>query len=577
MKEMAALHMDDGLNEVNMIQLVGMKLGEEEYAIDVLKIQEIIRTMEITIVPRSDSFILGVINLRGRVIPVIDLRVRFNLEKMDFDKDTRIIVVRFEKEQIGFVVDEVTQVIRISQNMVEPTPPLVGAIGQEYILGICKYSDRLIILLDIDRVINKSSSMMESDLRKKLTGSDKRKKGAVNKPQAILEAPAKAAAPAAAPVKAYSMADEADAMSKPLITMLDDDEEDEDDARINAVLNGAMEQGSAVTRISGNEVQQGDLDSLIAAELKIREAETEELNKAKKAAATQPAATSQPAATAEEEALSMDELIAIELSKREAETDELNKKNAASGDKKKNELDEPEHADEMYSIQLSSDGLVPDEDAPASNPDDYAPTAKELAAAEDMRRETNLADLKEVARRIISGESNALDLGIKGEFGELIRLLVDIKNRVDEIPPAVTSSQTDLPNMSSTLTDVDTFTEKAAFNLLANAQKMGDFYNTLQTQIENLEKAVKSSNKDAFSKEATDISTQVGEADELGFHILEALEFQDITEQKLRKVLGSIQDVGARLGVIVGYIKSKDDSGTKDKAYDHVLTDLGFA
>ncbi len=151
---------------LDVIQLVGLKLGEEEYAIDVLKIQEIIRTVEITSVPRTESFILGVMNLRGKVIPVIDLRVRFfSLDKMDFDKETRIIVVRFETENIGFVVDEVTEVIRINKSMVEPTPPLVGSVGQEYILGICKYQERLIILLDIDSIVSDDKTI-ESDLKK---------------------------------------------------------------------------------------------------------------------------------------------------------------------------------------------------------------------------------------------------------------------------------------------------------------------------------------------------------------------------------------------------------------------------
>lgn len=117
--------------EMDQIQLVGVKLGDEEYAIDVLKINTIIRSIEITIVPRMESYILGVMNLRGKVVPVIDLRVRFNLAKNDFDKATRIIVVNINNENIGFVVDEVTEVMRIKRSMVEPTPPLVGSIGQE--------------------------------------------------------------------------------------------------------------------------------------------------------------------------------------------------------------------------------------------------------------------------------------------------------------------------------------------------------------------------------------------------------------------------------------------------------------
>ena len=158
--------------EMDQIQLVGVKLGDEEYAIDVLKINTIIRSIEITIVPRMESYILGVMNLRGKVVPVIDLRVRFNLAKNDFDKATRIIVVNINNENIGFVVDEVTEVMRIKRSMVEPTPPLVGSIGQEYILGICKYDSRLIMLLDIDRVINESEAS-ESELRKKMLGSTK--------------------------------------------------------------------------------------------------------------------------------------------------------------------------------------------------------------------------------------------------------------------------------------------------------------------------------------------------------------------------------------------------------------------
>ncbi|MEF3255652.1 MAG: chemotaxis protein CheW, partial [Deferribacterales bacterium] len=157
------------IKDEDLLQLVGFKLGDEEYAIDVLKIQEIIRLVEITSVPRTESYVMGVMNLRGKVIPVVDLRVRFNLEKSDFDKKTRIIVVRFEKENIGFVVDEVTQVVRINKSMIEPTPPLVGNIGQEYILGICKYDERLIILLDIDSLIYEGKAI-DSELKKKFKG-----------------------------------------------------------------------------------------------------------------------------------------------------------------------------------------------------------------------------------------------------------------------------------------------------------------------------------------------------------------------------------------------------------------------
>lgn len=244
--------------EMDQIQLVGVKLGDEEYAIDVLKINTIIRSIEITIVPRMESYILGVMNLRGKVVPVIDLRVRFNLAKNDFDKATRIIVVNINNENIGFVVDEVTEVMRIKRSMVEPTPPLVGSIGQEYILGICKYDSRLIMLLDIDRVINESEAS-ESELRKKMLGSTK---------QTVL-APIAAPEPAApAPVQEQhaedTMLPDANSVETPVISA----EADEGDS--------AIETGSADSDIEDN------IDALIARELAMREAETDELNKKKK-------------------------------------------------------------------------------------------------------------------------------------------------------------------------------------------------------------------------------------------------------------------------------------------------------
>jgi chemotaxis signal transduction protein len=281
--------------EASDIQLVGMKLGDEEYAIDVLKIQEIIRTVEITIVPRSDPFVLGVMNLRGKVIPVIDLRVRFNLEKTDFDKATRVIVVRFEKEQIGFVVDEVTQVIRIAKSMVEPTPPLVGAIGQEYILGICKFNERLIILLDIDRVVGEGdsdSALRQRILEKKELKAVPKQKAAAS-PEPIKPASAETVKPVESPKK-YSMADE---VGKPVITSVNTAESD--------VLNDVVAQSAPRTK-DGALINQNELDGLLAGA-----GISEEKQKQDEAA---------------ENALNIEDLIALELSKREAETEELNKR-----------------------------------------------------------------------------------------------------------------------------------------------------------------------------------------------------------------------------------------------------------
>jgi len=139
--------------ENELLQLVTFGIGEEEFGIDILKVQEIIRTMAITKVPNSPSYVEGVINLRGKVIPVIDLRSRFNMEYRPHDSHTRIIVLQIHGMIVGFVVDEVSEVLRIQSNTVEPPPPVVSGIESEYIKGVGKLDDRLMILLDLDKLI----------------------------------------------------------------------------------------------------------------------------------------------------------------------------------------------------------------------------------------------------------------------------------------------------------------------------------------------------------------------------------------------------------------------------------------
>lgn len=136
-----------------MLQLVTFKLGNEEYGIDILKVQEINRMTEITTMPKSAFSVEGVINLRGKVIPVVNLRKRFGLEMKELDSQSRIIVVD-AGSTIGLIVDSVSEVIRIPSDTIEPPPPITGGIGSEYVRGIVKLKDRLIILLDIDRLLS---------------------------------------------------------------------------------------------------------------------------------------------------------------------------------------------------------------------------------------------------------------------------------------------------------------------------------------------------------------------------------------------------------------------------------------
>jgi len=129
-----------------LLQLVSFKLGKEEFGLDIQSIQEINRMVDITRVPNSPDFISGVINLRGQVIPIVDLRKRFKFPQKEYDKDTRIIIVEVNRMVVGFVVDAVSEVIRISKNITEPPPPIIAGIGSEYIVSVAKLENRLIIL-----------------------------------------------------------------------------------------------------------------------------------------------------------------------------------------------------------------------------------------------------------------------------------------------------------------------------------------------------------------------------------------------------------------------------------------------
>jgi len=136
-----------------ILQLVGFKIGNEEFGINILVVQEIIKVIDITTVPNASNYIAGVINLRGRITPIVHLRKRLHLPIIKHNKDTRIIVVEIEGKTIGFIVDEVQEVLRISTNITEKPPELVSDVESEYITAVAKLEDRLLILLDIDKTL----------------------------------------------------------------------------------------------------------------------------------------------------------------------------------------------------------------------------------------------------------------------------------------------------------------------------------------------------------------------------------------------------------------------------------------
>lgn len=159
---MSSEDFDNMDSDAGILQLVTFKLRGEEFGIEILSVQEIIRIMQITVVPRTPDFIEGVINLRGKVIPVLDLRKRFGMPAVERDSLTRIIVMEFGLKIVGFLVDEVSEVLRIPADTMEEPPAVVGGgIGTEYIKGVGQLKDKLLILLDLDGLMENTEINFE--------------------------------------------------------------------------------------------------------------------------------------------------------------------------------------------------------------------------------------------------------------------------------------------------------------------------------------------------------------------------------------------------------------------------------
>ncbi|WP_277656593.1 chemotaxis protein CheW [Seleniivibrio woodruffii] len=646
-------HSDD----LEVIQLVGLKLGEEEYAIDVLKIQEIIRTVDITSVPRTDSFVLGVMNLRGKVIPVIDLRVRFSLDKMDFDKETRIIVVKFETENIGFVVDEVTEVIRINKKMVEPTPPLVGSVGQEYILGICKYADRLIILLDIDSVIADGKTVLDSNLKKSLLGQPAlpSQESNFNKVAAAVEKEFESKesySPAAieADEDIFEESDEeapaGDLSIDDLIALeLNKREQETDELNkkkeegkkkpeivqdsMDDILNDALNQSENSMQSTTGHVEQDELDFLIQQELTKREKETEELNKKKNLAdMTGQACEVKPAQVPSIELSEDDidklmeaELAAQELAEKKSSKisvkDEMIEEPAAeeisAGDgqfdipddlaaefglddislpeeAQEEEFTLPEPIEQEMGDEIIGKGIADkftEDEELVDSVDDLLEQLKDIpsepvavdsvqamkTAASPFNEQESFEKLKTLSKKIIDGEKVDLGISIKQEVSELLRLILDTKGRVDEIEPTLITSREQIPTLVKSLENVTESTEEATLGLMEAADGLTGHYQEFLDEIEDLEDLMYKKDQAAILKKLEALENSAAMADTMGMNILHSLEFQDITEQKLRKVINAVREIGGRLGAILGFIKLKqevDPTTVEDASQDDI-------
>jgi purine-binding chemotaxis protein CheW len=139
------------------IELLGFMLSDEQYALDILEIKEIVRLHAITMVPRSPPWLKGIVTLRGVIVPIFDLRSRLGLAQIEHGPDTRIVVVYRGEEFAGLIVDRITQVMRLPVEAIEPPPQTIGQVEAEYLRGVARFRDQLVILLNLPRVVEAGS------------------------------------------------------------------------------------------------------------------------------------------------------------------------------------------------------------------------------------------------------------------------------------------------------------------------------------------------------------------------------------------------------------------------------------
>ena len=136
------------------LQLVVFNIGKELYGVGIESVHEIVKVPEITEVPDAPAFLQGVINLRGKIVPVVDLRKRLNLQGKDRTKSSRVLITENEGRLVGLFVDAVSEVLKLAPDAVEAPPEMISSIGVEYITGVAKVEERLIILLALDKVLS---------------------------------------------------------------------------------------------------------------------------------------------------------------------------------------------------------------------------------------------------------------------------------------------------------------------------------------------------------------------------------------------------------------------------------------
>lgn len=144
-------------------QFVVFKLGMEEYGVDIMQVKEIIPYKEPVKVPNTPIFIEGIINLRSEIIPIVNLKKRFNIAGESINEEKRVIVMNIDSKQVGFIVDDASEVITINSDYIENAPDIIAGVERKYITGIGKIKERILILLDLDKLFsaNEKESLEE--------------------------------------------------------------------------------------------------------------------------------------------------------------------------------------------------------------------------------------------------------------------------------------------------------------------------------------------------------------------------------------------------------------------------------
>jgi len=146
------------------VQLVAFMLRDEEFAVDIQQVREVLKMTRITPLPRSLEFVEGVINLRGEVIPVVDLRKRFGLEEGSRDDQNRIIIVEINESEVGLIVDSVSEVVRLPENSIQKAPGSVAGARTDLIKAVGKIDERLIIILDLEKILTSEEQISLQEL-----------------------------------------------------------------------------------------------------------------------------------------------------------------------------------------------------------------------------------------------------------------------------------------------------------------------------------------------------------------------------------------------------------------------------